>query len=771
MNPFRSNFVDGNYRPLNFALRSGRKIVREARYAYRELLDRRRSTHLGDEEFMALAGLSLSENDSWLNLPTGLIESQSLESDNTSSEFNRPGFKIVADKSNRHVFSLLGSGDVAVSYDMTARGAFGHMYEHAPGLTAEATQRASMMVLLESAASLTGDTSASTIALCARIADSYSYRPIDWHRDIKSGYRWNPGVWWRRAKIGPAPGADIKVPWELSRSHHLVAMALDARNSERLEAMSVEISLQLIDWIAANPPRFGVNWRSTMEIAIRATNWIWAFSLIDADKNLPPAVRFLLAKSLYQHGQFITTHLDYVPSGTTNHYLADLAGLLQIASVFPSAPDSSRWIALCLQELHSEMDRTVLEDGGSYEGSTGYHRLVTEMFLHSTMAALRLSVGQRAGAAGTGQARFRNLTVNPSVWRFDPRRDEVFSGEYWRRLRAMVDVTANLTSPTGRVPQFGDQDDGRFLKLDWPLSDSGSSSTREEGRDHRHILALAGPLFQRGDWSQQGLGFPTDAAVGKGSRLANQSIPNRDGSEGSLEHDISPAATSPSIAGLGIYVLHDGDAWAAIRCRSHIQRAPTGHLHDDQLAIDLVYRGWDILSDVGTGVYTADLDRRNNFRSISRHNTASPIGEERYAHDTSPSALFTLKQTGETQGEMTNPNQFLGFHRRGRVLHERYVELTANELKITDRITGASAWQGSYVLAPGVGCEINHEDKSVTLNTPDFSVEVRFQPPPQSITATRIELALGYGTIVETTRFIIGVSHPGKYVTTFRFNP
>ena len=31
---------------------------------------------------------------------------------------------------------------------------------------------------------------------------------------------------------------------------------------------------QILDFIATNPPRFGVNWRSAMEVAIRAANWV-----------------------------------------------------------------------------------------------------------------------------------------------------------------------------------------------------------------------------------------------------------------------------------------------------------------------------------------------------------------------------------------------------------------------------------------------------------------------------------------------------------------
>ena len=48
---------------------------------------------------------------------------------------------------------------------------------------------------------------------------------IDWHRDFKSGYRWDPDLCFLDIPHGQRQGVDIKVPWELSRGHHLVLLA------------------------------------------------------------------------------------------------------------------------------------------------------------------------------------------------------------------------------------------------------------------------------------------------------------------------------------------------------------------------------------------------------------------------------------------------------------------------------------------------------------------------------------------------------------------
>ena len=133
MNTVRSAIAKGGYHPLKFAQRSGRKIIREARYGYQEILDRRRSTHLDDDEFIALSSLDLSDSNSWLNLATGLIDTVTSDSEKVDPESKMPGFRIVADKSRRHVFSLLGSGDAEVHYDADVEGAFGQRYETCSG--------------------------------------------------------------------------------------------------------------------------------------------------------------------------------------------------------------------------------------------------------------------------------------------------------------------------------------------------------------------------------------------------------------------------------------------------------------------------------------------------------------------------------------------------------------------------------------------------------------------------------------------------------------
>ena len=72
------------------------------------------------------------------------------------------------------------------------------------------------------------------------------------------------------------PGnADMKYPWELSRSQHWITLA-QAWQLTRESRFAREIANELDDFIEANPVGIGINWTCTMDVAIRAANWCLA---------------------------------------------------------------------------------------------------------------------------------------------------------------------------------------------------------------------------------------------------------------------------------------------------------------------------------------------------------------------------------------------------------------------------------------------------------------------------------------------------------------
>lgn len=278
-------------------------------------------------------------------------------------------------------------------------------------------------------------------------------REIDWHRDFKSGRRW-PLEHISRVTVSYPDGSDIKVPWELSRFQHLPLLAAAHLVTDDIRYLE-EIGHELTGWIARNPVEFGVNWACTMDVAIRAVNWVAALTLCAERIDDAPWLDQVVA-SLLLHGRFIRGHLEY-GSARGNHYLSDVVGLLVTAGVFNGSTIGNRWAEWAARELGSEFAHQVRADGCCHEASTSYHRLVTELFI----------IGVDAAEVLAPQA------VDP---RLRP------------GLQRMLGFVADYTRPDGHAPQIGDADNGRVL----PLGDYASA----DQRSHLHLFGQAGTSYR-----------------------------------------------------------------------------------------------------------------------------------------------------------------------------------------------------------------------------------------------------------------------------------
>ncbi len=271
---------------------------------------------------------------------------------------------------------------------------------------------------------------------------------IDWQRDFKSGRRW-PDVHISRVPIVFGDGSDIKVPWELSRCQHLPLLSAAHRVSGEPRFLD-ELGAQLSSFIDANPVEFGAPWSCTMDVAIRAANWVAALCMAmpaaEEASWLSPALASLLL-----HCRFIRGHLEW-GEVRGNHYLSDVVGLLVASAPFSASVEGRAWANWATTQLEREMAHQVRGDGCDHEASIPYHRLVTELFVCGTQAADALCPG-------------------------------ALSDDYRERLGRMLEFVSDYTRPDGLAPQIGDADDGRFL----PLSDYGA-----DPRDHRHLHAQAG---------------------------------------------------------------------------------------------------------------------------------------------------------------------------------------------------------------------------------------------------------------------------------------
>ncbi len=448
---------------------------------------------------------------------------------------------------------------------------------------------------------------------------------INWHRDFKSGHTWPLEHHSRLTLSSSRGGFDVKVPWELSRFHHGVRLG-QAYLYTLDESFAQEIVNQIGHWIEANPYEFGVNWAGPMDVAIRVVNWIWSIYCVIESHALTPDFLAKWLVSLQQHGEYLHKHLeDGWPR--TNHLIANLTGLAYLGILFPEFPEAAKWKEISLARLWEELERQIYPDGLSYEASTSYHRLVTEMFL--SVAALCLVNGMEL----------------PEVVR--------------ARLGLMLDAIMHYTQPDGLAPQIGDAANDRLHIL------SVHTDPVRTAQDHRHLLALGSLVLERelDDWAgfvdptergwslaagpewQDAFWFFTSDAAARYSDILTRITPRPDVHPDDWvqvtpgmrvrarvlpRHPIptNSFATSREFEASGLYVLRHGDGFhMTIDAGDVGQQGAGGHAHNDTLSLTLCAYGITFLIDPGSYLYTADPEMRNTFRGTAYHNTLQ-VGKE-----------------------------------------------------------------------------------------------------------------------------------------------
>lgn len=255
--------------------------------------------------------------------------------------------------------------------------------------------------------------------------------PIDWHKDFKSGYKWNKGKFYKNyIKTDLANNADVKVPWELSRCHHLLWLG-ETYLLTNEENYAIEIVTQIKNWIKENPLMYSVNWTCSMDVAIRAVNWMFAINMIIKSEYVNEEFIKIIYNSLYEHGFYIYNNLEKSIPYSANHYASNLAGLLYLGQLFINTKKGKKWWNFSLREYYSEVRMQILPSGVHYEKSISYHRLTTELFSYPIFMINR--VGE-------------NIPM------------DILS-----RLKSMYKFISDYLKPNGKSPMVGDNDDGRFL--------------------------------------------------------------------------------------------------------------------------------------------------------------------------------------------------------------------------------------------------------------------------------------------------------------------
>jgi Heparinase II/III-like protein/Heparinase II/III N-terminus len=455
--------------------------------------------------------------------------------------------------------------------------------------------------------------------------------PLDWHLDPVSGRRAGLRHWSTIDPLDERAVGDSKVIWELNRHQWLVRLG-QAHRLTGDERFADAFVAHVNHWMVENPRGMGINWASSLEVAIRLMSWSWALHLFQGSAVVGREARMRIFRSLEEHASHVARYLSYYFSPNT-HLTGEALGLFYAGALFPTLPGAGRWQALGKRILEEQSGCQLLADGVYFERSTCYQRYTAEIYLQFLVLA-----------------EMNGLPV-PSDVR--------------QRIASLLDALLVLLGPDRSMPQIGDADGGWLLPLDVRAAN-----------DARGVFSTAAVVFRRDDyaWAAGGLApetlwllGPTASDIFDSLRptppggVASRALP--DGGYVVLRSSWRPDADQ--------VVLDTG----ALGCSYS-----AGHGHADLLGIQCTFRGQAYVVDPGTFRYTTDAGWRSYFRGTAAHSTVEVdrTGQARpraaFAWDARPGARLLRWETGDAL-DFAEAEHGAYAHLAEPVLHRRMVVL------------------------------------------------------------------------------------------------
>lgn len=486
--------------------------------------------------------------------------------------------------------------------------------------------------------------------ICNEHYSVYSYNPTalrgNWSKDPLTGYEWPLLHYKDVRKITPA-GNDIKCPWEMSNLHFLVtlAQACAFTSDAKYESKFFEL---LLDWIERNPIGKGVNWCSTIFVAIRSINILIAAALFNsASEKFAENFKDYLP-ILYYHMLFIRDNIEF-GFVRENHYLSNITGLKMLARSFPKESEAQKLYKYATTRFREEISYQVLPDGADHEASSCYHGFVLELFL--------------VGLA-TDYDLLKALNRNEL-----------------KRLADMTNVLEDFCS-FEKFPVIGDNDSGKVVDFGAAVQQKYSLVGLS-----RHLLG----------------GMESDDEYSLWLAPKTLESPN------SVLAECKPGAILHEYKSGG-FLYFNNDAFRLLfRAGTIGRKGRGGHGHNDQLSFILDICGRSVIIDPGSYVYERDLAARHFFRSTEIHNAVSMKGKEQnhiyidnpFRMDNDAKATFDSQLDGENFRLMA---KHYGYMNSIRCMCHREIYIDRKRLDIVDTLEGdyRGEFQITFTFAPGI---------------------------------------------------------------------
>ncbi|WP_438749347.1 alginate lyase family protein [Pararhizobium sp. O133] len=466
---------------------------------------------------------------------------------------------------------------------------------------------------------------------------------------------------------------DVKYVWEFNRLQFLQPLAADVALTGNPEALAaVETAIE--SWAGSNPPFRGVQWAEILNVAMRAISLLIVSSFCEGHLSLETEKRI---STLLRAHAFWLERFPSAFSSANNHLIAEVAAEYLVAVAMdrkaPSHAQEKAWRILC-----NEVEKQFLPDGMNAEQSPTYGAFSAEF------ALLAIVVAEATGR-----------TV-PEGMR--------------SRLARFAEYVFCLADGQGRVPNIGDNDEGRVLILSrYEERYPASVATAIAGVTGADIAGVVHP-------------YPTlrDILWTKQPPMSSPTSGNRTFSDGGL------SIVRDTIAERSVIMTFDHGPLGYLSIAAH------GHA--DALSISLSLDEQPVLVDPGTYLYHSGGTWRNWFRGTRAHNTLNIDGMDQSTISGSFNWSHKAKATLTARDDgppWTFSGRHDGYLKRFGAMHERTVERGSETVLITDRLTGSRIDKDveiAFQFAADLTVEVN-DQQAVVARGDDRLLSIAFSHP------------------------------------------
>lgn len=489
-------------------------------------------------------------------------------------------------------------------------------------------------------------------------------KKIDWFEGNK-----NSNLEWFNEKIGFFK--DIKVVWEINRLQFLTYLSLNDRKKEALVIFE--------DWIKNNPYNIGINWYSNLEVAIRSISIINFLSIIGSEYLEK------YKKLIYLHGKHIFQDINYTEKCIPNNHLIGEAATLYCIAHLIEIQEKEEWLNKSKKILKKYLKH--LHGDGTYEeASLSYHKFVIQMYL--------------------------------MVWLFSKKTNDNFiENEIENKLKKAYIFLNTLKKPNIEYPDFGDNDEGFFYKLE--IEETFDSFVKSLGcflkqEEYFGDIQKLLQIYQ-------------------------------------VENDIKYEKIENKI------FYPEGKYFVYKNKKNYIfihNQNQEYHSHSDGMTIELMLDNKNILVDSGTFNYNIDKKKRRYYRGTLSHNTvwidgdqAEQIGSFRWIN--SPDTELEYLE----ENDKYFVNGMIKKSKNKKHIRKVKFDKNFNEIKIEEEIYNADNFILNWIFSEEIELKKITEGK-YGINETDYEIEI-FSKENIKIELLRCNYSTEYNIEKETRKIQI----------------